>query len=244
MDFKGHIELTQGFCYPLSILDDHSRFLVGLFALANQRADPVHACLKDCFQIHGVPEAMLMDHGTPWWSTTNGWGLTWLSVDLIRQGIRLYHGRIAHPQTQGKKVERFHRTLGRELHQEAPEPSLAGYAQACENIQQRYNYVRPHEALDMAVPAARYRPSPRRYDPCPPEWEYPAHVTVLRLNSQGVLPYGSRRYFVCEALPAEWVGVQRVADLLLVSFRHMYIREIDLRTGRSRAVLHATSQKV
>ena len=82
----------------------------GLYGLAAFNAEQVYPCLVRTFERYGVPEAMLMDHGTVWWSTTNGYGLTWLSVRLIEQGIRLHYARVHHPQTQGK-VERFHRTL-------------------------------------------------------------------------------------------------------------------------------------
>ena len=103
-------------CFPLSVLDDHSRFAVGLFALTGTAGAPVQAALRRCFERYGLPVAMLVDHGTPWWSTSNGHGLTTLAVDLIRQGIDLIYSGVRHPQTQGK-VERFHRTLARRLRQ-------------------------------------------------------------------------------------------------------------------------------
>ena len=110
MDFKGEYPVGRGYCYPLSLLDDHSRYAVGLYGLSNQRGKGVHRCVVETFRRYGVPQAMLVDHGTPWWSTTNGHGLTWVSVALIKQGIHLYVSGVRHPQTQGK-VERFHRTL-------------------------------------------------------------------------------------------------------------------------------------
>jgi len=110
MDGKGKYRSKDGTCYPLSILDDHSRYAVGLYGLTAFTAEQVYPCLVRTFERYGVPEAMLMDHGTVWWGTSNGYGLTWLSVRLIEQGIGLYYGRVHHPQTQGK-VERFHRTL-------------------------------------------------------------------------------------------------------------------------------------
>ena len=115
MDAKGHYPLAhRRRCHPLSVLDDHSRYAVGLYALPTLHLEGVRDALVDCFQQYGVPTAMLMDHGSPWWAPSNDGGLSTLSVFLLKQGIRLLHGRVRHPQTQGK-VERFHRTLGERL---------------------------------------------------------------------------------------------------------------------------------
>ena len=96
------------------IVDDHSRYAVGLYALPELSGAKAFPFLVETFRRYGVPQAMLMDRGTLWWSAWNGWGLTRLSVRLIEQGIQLLYGRVRHPQTQGK-VERFHRTLGEAL---------------------------------------------------------------------------------------------------------------------------------
>jgi len=238
MDFKGDYTLRSGRCYPLSILDDHSRFVVGLYALGDQKGESVNSCLVDTFERYGLPEAMLMDHGTPWWSNTNGYGLTWLAVSLIKQGIRLYKSGFRHPQTQGK-VERFHRTLkdsirhvGRVSNCGNPK-TIPEWEKALERFCEEYNYKRPHEALDMKVPANRYKSSSRRYNANPPEWDYPPEAIVKRLNPQGSLDYKGGRYFVCEAMGKEYVQLERVESSLLVKYRQMYIREIFVETGRS-----------
>lgn len=238
MDFKGDYGLRSGRCYPLSILDDHSRFIVGLYALGDQKGESVNSCLVDTFARYGLPEAILMDHGSPWWSNTNGYGLTWLAVSLIKQGIRLYKSGFRHPQTQGK-VERFHRTLKDSIHHVGKISScgkpqtIPEWEKVLESFCQDYNYKRPHEALGMAVPAARYKPSPRQYNANPPAWDYPPRALVKRLNPQGSLDYKGGRYFVCEALGKEYVQLERVESSLLVKYRHMYIREIFVETGRS-----------
>jgi transposase InsO family protein len=236
MDFKGPWEVAEGHCYPLSILDDYSRYLVDLGALKGTGAEGVAAQLVRTFESHGVPEAMLMDHGTPWWSTTNGHGLTWLSVELIKQGIRLHFSGIRHPQTQGK-VERFHRSLKHQINRWGKPATLADSAQALAAFREEYNQVRPHEALGMEVPAQRYHDSPRAYQPQPPEWIYEEGKVVKRLNTQGCLDYEQRRYFVCEALAQERVCVDRIGGKLLVCYRQTYIREIDLLSGRTTAVV-------
>ena len=242
MDFKGEFPLHVGACYPLSILDDHSRFLVGLFALVHPQGVAVTACLVQTFEHWGVPEAMLMDHGSPWWSTTNGHGLTRVSVQLVQQGIRLHFSGIGHPQTQGK-VERFHRTLKAYVRRHGSPQDLQAYPPLLTAFSEEYNQVRPHAALGLDVPASHYQRSPRSYNPQPPAWEYPDGYLVRRLNAQGCLNYNRRRYFVCEALATESVGVEEVEQTLLISYRHMYIREIDTQTGRSRPVVRPTKPR-
>jgi transposase InsO family protein len=232
MDFKGDYRLREGRCYPLSLLDDHSRYAVGLYALSDQQGESVQRCLIETFERYGVPEEMLMDHGSPWWSSTNSFGLTWLSVWLIKQGITVSHGRTHHPQTQGK-VERFHRTLKASLRHHGQPESLAGFARALQRFREVYNHQRPHEALGMGVPAQHYRPSERAYQPEPREWEYPEGAVVRRLNSQGVLTCPGGRRFVCEALANERVAIEEIGRHWLVKYRHQYVREIDLETGRT-----------
>ena len=236
MDTKGQYPLPQGECHPLSIVDDHSRYAVGLYALPRLSTEGAWVCLVETFRSYGVPQAMLMDRGTLWWTEHNGWGLTRLSVRLIEQGIRLSYGRICHPQTQGK-VERFHRTLGIELrHRGLPErwpewpPLLAA-------VRREYNERRPHEALGMRRPAEVYQPSRRAYQEQPREWEYPAGSEVRRVNRNGLLREGGRQWFVCESLGGHRVRIEYVDGKMLVSYRHMYIREIDLEQGRTRPLV-------
>jgi transposase InsO family protein len=237
MDFKGEYR-RQGrpWVYPLSLLDDHSRYCLGLYALRHPDHHSVQSQLVRTFEHYGVPEAMLMDHGTPWWSPANGHGLTRLSVFLIQQDIRLIYSGIGHPQTQGK-VERFHRTLGERLGREEELSSLEAYQRAFDGFRREYNEIRPHEALGMERPAMRYSPSRRAYRPQPPKWEYPPGGEVRRLNTAGVLRYTSRQYFVCEALAKQHVWCQRFHNRLLVTYRNLQIREIDLETGLTTAVV-------
>jgi transposase InsO family protein len=237
MDFKGIKEGTaaqHGTIYPLSILDDHSRFLVGLFALRDPNGEMTLQCLRKAFEPYGLPEAMLMDHGTPWWSTSNGHGLTHLTVALMKQGIRLYFSGIRHPQTQGK-VERMHRTMQQALERDSE--GFPGWESWTEKFRDEYNQLRPHQALEMAVPAQRYQPSPRVYQDNPPAWEYESGAEVRRLNSQGCVKYRSQRYFVCEALAGEQVAVERLQGRVLVRYRQTYVREIEIETGRTRPLV-------
>jgi transposase InsO family protein len=241
MDFKGQYPVRPGtWCFPLSVLDDHSRYAVGLFAMTSTEGAPVHAALQGCFERYGVPLAMRVDHGSPWWNTSNGHGLTRLSVALITQGIDLIYSGVRHPQTQGK-VERFHRTLGTRLRQWGVPTTLADFPPALDRFRQEYNDVRPHEATQLTPPAMKYHASPRAYMATPPAWVYPSTCEVHRVDRTGCISDRGRRYFVCQPLAAANVGCQRFDQRLLVRYRHLYIREINLRTGRSRPLLSRTA---
>jgi transposase InsO family protein len=241
IDHKGEYRLSDGRCLPLSVLDDHSRFAVGLWPLQSTDLAGTSRSLRACFDRYGLPEAMLMDHGTPWWSTTNSLGLTQLSVSLIEQGIVLLHGAIRHPQTQGK-VERFHRTLDESLRHHGLPQTQREMERALARFREEYNELRPHEALGMSVPSDRYQASSRRYEPHPKAWEYPKGAEVRRLNSAGCLDLPSERYFVCEALAQKSVWCQRFGDRILVTYRQMHIREIDRTTGRTTSVVQPVAR--
>ena len=236
MDFKGDYPVAEGRCYPLSLLDDHSRYLVGLYALSHPDGGLVAASLVDAFERCGVPDAILTDHGTPWWSNTNQWGLTWVAVAVMKQNIRLCFSRFRHPQTQGK-VERFHRTLKRDLQHHGQPKTMMGFQQQLSRFRQIYNEQRPHEALRMQRPVEHYRTSVRSYEPIPAEFAYPAEWTLSRLNTQGMLSHRGRRYFVGEALAGQTVAWHVVGPKWLVRYRNMYVREIDPKTGSTKPLV-------
>jgi transposase InsO family protein len=237
MDFKGQFQLASGgWCYPLSLLDDHSRFALALSGLPSLHGAGVEPVLRASFERHGVPESMLMDHGAPWWSGTNGHGLTELGVFLIRQGVTLVYSGIAHPQTQGK-VERFHRTLAAWVRHHRPARTLEGFQSAFVDFREEYNLVRPHEALRLETPAQHYRPSPKPYQAQPLDWQYPVNSDILSVAGNGCVYVDGGYRFVCEALRGQTVRLERFANRAVVSYRHMLIRELDLATGASYAVI-------
>ena len=218
---------------PLSVLDDHSRYLITLAANGSTHGEPVRQQLEEAFQRCGVPEAMLMDHGTPWWSMSSAWGKTHLSLWLMRQGIRLHWSGIRHPQTQGK-VERFHGSLQRALERRGlPEQNRQDWLDA---YRWEHNHVRPHEALHMRTPASVWRPSPRRYDPQPPRWEYPEGAWVLKLDCQGKLEIKGKKWKVSRSLAGELVQVIRVEQRMMVFYCSTLIRELDPGIQRSTIV--------
>lgn len=243
MDFKGEYTMPGGSkSYPLSFLDDCSRYCHGLWPLAGTGGAGVKQTLEGYFREHGVPLSILMDHGTPWYSTTNRHGLTWVSVWLLKQGVALRYSGVGHPQTQGK-VERFHQTLkSRTRHRGAP-TTLGEWERWAMEFRYEYNHERPHEALGMKTPAEVYQAvNLRAYQEQPHEWEYTGG-TVKRLNTQGMLYYRQQTYFVSEALATERVRVDELDGKLLVTFRHMTVREIEIETGKSTAVLLPVKRK-
>jgi len=232
MDFKGPKGWPQA-VGPLSVLDDHSRYLIALAANGSTQGEPVQEQLEEAFQRCGVPEGMLMDHGTPWWSTKSASGRTHLSLWLMRQGIRLHWSGIRHPQTQGK-VERFHGSLQRALERRGlPQQRIQTWLDA---YRWEHNHVRPHEALGMRTPATLWSPSLRRYDPHPPRWEYPHGAWVLKVDCQGKLDIQGQKWKVSKALAGEWVQVVPVAQRMMVFYCTTLIRELDPGIQRSTIV--------
>jgi transposase InsO family protein len=196
MDFKGHFALHRGRCHPLTVLDDCSRFSVGLQACADEQTPTVQGQLRHIFSVYGLPESILCDNGPPW--AGSGPEHSVLSVWLLRLGITVIHGRPYHPQTQGKD-ERFHRTLKADLLDRHDWRDLPQAQRRFDRYRRLYNHDRPHEALDLAVPATRYRPSARPLPTTLPPIEYGAHELVRPVKSKGEITFRNRFYYVGRA---------------------------------------------
>lgn len=210
MDFKGHFALQrQGRCHPLTVLDDCSRFSVGLQACADEQTLTVQSRLQRIFTIYGLPECLLCDNGPPW----SGWGQehTKLTVWLLRLGVAVIHGRPYHPQTQGKE-ERFHRTLKADLLDRHDWRDLTQAQHRFDRYRRLYNYDRPHEALDLAVPATRYRPSVRALPRALPAVAYDAQELVRPVKSKGEITFRNRFYYVGQAFSGLPVALRPTAQ--------------------------------
>lgn len=231
MDFKGHFPLLDarsGRCHPLTLLDDHSRYALCLKACANEQAHTVQQHLIEVFRRYGLPRRISADNGPPWGTSRRG-GLTALEVWLLRLGIRVSHSRPHHPQTQGK-LERFHQTLKRELLARTGYASLAQCQQEMDIWRQRYNQLRPHQALDQAVPLSRYRPSARVYPEHLPPVEYEATDRVLKVRKNGQIHLRGKSVFVGDGLVGQHVAVRptSVDGQLDIVFIHKTVRRVDL----------------
>lgn len=207
MDHKGDFATQAGArCYPLTVLDDHSRFNVVLCASGNQRGETVRTALVQAFEHYGLPEAILCDNGTPWGGVAEGTGHTALTVWLLRLGIRVVHGRPYHPQTQGKD-ERFHRTLQAELLSRHTWRDLAHCAQEFLPYRQRYNLERPHDALGGATPATRYRASVRPLPRTLPDLAYPG-MEVRVVRDKGVITFRNQTWLIGRAFASLPIGLR------------------------------------
>jgi transposase InsO family protein len=162
-DFKGNSGRAHEVgCHPLTVLDDHSRFCIGLRSCPNEQKETVQKEFTELFRQYGMPLRILTDNGSPWGNSHATDRFTSLTVWLMVLGIGVSHGRPCHPQTQGKD-ERFNRTLQDEVMRHCRPDSWKEYQPIFDEWRGIYNYVRPHEALDMQVPADRYRPSQREF---------------------------------------------------------------------------------
>jgi transposase InsO family protein len=229
MDFKGHFALLAGRCHPLTVLDDHSRFAVGLQACGDETGRTVQSRLTACFRRYGLPEALLVDNGPPWGSDA-AHPHTPLTAWLLRLGVRVSHGRPYHPQTQGKD-ERFHRTLKAEVLGTRVLRDLAACQRAFDRWRDVYNLERPHDALGLAVPASRYRASPRAFPEVLPPIEYGPADLVRKVSDGGELSYRNRTFRVGKAFCGYPVALRPtlVDGVLDVFFCHQRVAQVNLR---------------
>jgi transposase InsO family protein len=237
MDFKGCIELDSGTrCAPFTVLDDHSRFDLALDACGSTPTRVVREHLRAVFRRYGMPLRINADNGPPWGSPARSGQLTALAIWLMRLGIRISYSRPRHPQTNGKD-ERFHRTLKAELLAGRHFKNLKSAQQAFDAWRQVYNHERPHQALDMATPISRYRPSPRAYPERMPPIEYGDADAVVRVGLNGEVRFRSRRFKVSSALanlPIALRACPETDGCYDVYFLHHRIDTVDLKE-RSRS---------
>ena len=208
MDFKGWIRLANGDrCHPLTVIDDHSRFAPCLKACANQQGRTVQSHLQTTFERYGLPEAMFVDNGSPW-GDASGRHWTRLRVWLLKLGVALIYSTPYHPQSRGKN-ERFHRTLSDELFALRTFKSLAQAQHALDAWREIYNFERPHEAIGLAVPADRYRPSLRPFPVRLAEVDYGEHEIVRTVpSSKDYIRFRGRFWKVPEAFRGERVAIR------------------------------------
>jgi transposase InsO family protein len=228
MDFKGHFPLQQGRCHPLTVLDDHSRFSLGVRACGDEKGTTVQTQLTTIFRRYGLPRQILVDNGSPWGSDTPH-PYTPLTAWLMRLPIMVIHSRPHHPQTLGKD-ERFHRTLIAEVIALRLFHDLEESQRHFEAWRHVYNFERPHEALGMAAPASRYRESPREFPEALPPIEYGPGDQVRKVQAQGIIHFRGQVFRVGKAFRGHPVALRptQTDGVWNVFFCHQKVAQIDL----------------
>ncbi len=208
IDFKGHFRTDDdAVCYPFTISDAFSRFLIRCEIVEDPDGDAVRSVLDSAFREFGLPTAIRSDNGPPFASTGAG-GLTSLAVWLLRLGIRLERIAPGKPQQNGKH-ERMHLTLKLET-AAPPKASLFLQQKAFDLFRREYNEERPHEALDQNPPATRYTPSSRTY---PRKLLQPENLgEQCRVERGGVMRWRNEKIFISHALYGEVVHVFPLDD--------------------------------
>jgi transposase InsO family protein len=230
MDFKGWFPTDDGGrCHSLTVLDDHSRYVVCLQACGNERSETVKQHLTATFRQYGMPEWMTMDNGAPWGNDLKH-RHTPLTAWLMRLGIGVSHSRPYHPQTQGKD-ERFHRTLKADVLQSQHFRSLQHVQEKFDPYRDIYNHERPHQALAMEVPASRYQISVRSFPEALPAIEYDAIDEVRRVMPKGFLRFQRKRITVGKAFAGYSVAVRPTTEdgVFDVYFCRYRIGSFDIR---------------
>jgi putative transposase len=227
-DFKGEFRTGDDeYCYPLTVADLHSRYLLACTGLRSTRTHGAQAVFEQLFREYGLPRAVRTDNGVPF-ATTGLHGLSILSVWWIRLGIQHQRIQPASPQQNGAH-ERMHKTLKRGAIR-PPRANLQAQQRAFNQFRTLYNDERPHESLDGTTPSSRYRRSPRPYPSILPAIEYPGHFLTREITAAGTFRFGDRLFFLSNALKHLPVGLEEMSDgVWSVYFCHVLLARLDER---------------
>ena len=242
-DYKGEFMLAdRRYCYPLTITDFASRYLLSCEALTTTAETYAFTVFERVFQEFGLPGAMRTDNGVPFASPNALYGLSRLSVWWLRLGIQIERIKPGHPQQNGRH-ERMHLTLKRE----ATKPAAANLLRQQERFDRfvaHFNAERPHAALDMQVPAARYAPSSRPYRGLA-EIDYPFHDWSATVTHCGRICYRTRKINLSQVFAGQRVGVRQVSDRIwLVTFMHYDLGYFDDETCRLEPIANPFGPKL
>jgi putative transposase len=212
-DFKGQFTMGDGNrCYPLTITDSFSRFILRCQGLPSTHAEGVRPIWIAAFRQYGLPAAIRTDNGAPFASHGLG-GLSRLAVWWIKLGITPERIKPGCPQQNGRH-ERMHRTLKEEAAR-PPSHDMRAQQRAFDRFRHEYNHVRPHEALGQVTPVSIYERSAREYPLRLPRIEYPSSMTVRSVRTSGYVRWRGDMLFVSETLIGEPVGFDPIDDRYL-----------------------------
>lgn len=226
-DFKGEFRLgNKRYCYPLTVSDHASRYLLMCEALESTREDGAFEAFEHLFRERGLPLAIRSDNGVPFASPNALFNLSKLAVWWLRLGITIERIKPGHPQQNGRH-ERMHRTLKQETTRPPGSNSLQQQARF-DAFRRQYNEERPHEALAMKCPVELYTPSPRSYAGLG-EISYPFHDKSLIVTACGRLCMHRKKINISTVLAGQTLGIKEVDEgIWLVSFLHYDLGYIDL----------------
>jgi len=226
-DFKGEFKLGNGrYCYPLTVSDHASRYLLLCEALESTREAPVIEAFQQLFRDRGLPGAIRSDNGLPFASPNGLYNLSRLSVWWLRLGIAIERIKPGHPQQNGRH-ERMHLTLKKEATRPPAMNSLQQQAKFDAFVRE-FNAERPHEALAMRCPTELYTASPRPYDGLP-ELQYPWHDRDILVTACGRICMHRKKINISIVLAGQKLGIKEVDEgIWLVSFMHYDLGYIDL----------------
>lgn len=229
-DFKGEFMMKDGnYCYPLNILDDHSRYILTIKPSLST-GNLVKDTFERTFYEFGMPNSVLSDNGAQFAGFRQGY--TQFEKWLMDHDILPLHGRIRHPQTQGK-IERFHRSMKEELLKHREFDNLEDADRQLQEWREKYNTIRPHEALGMKCPADVYQRSIREYEAKVKKYEYGGQYHVLKVNSWGYVRFHNSQVYLSETMIGEHLEFRPNphGDSFFACYRNYRIAEFDAATG-------------
>ena len=231
IDYKGQFYMKNGqVCYPLTLCDNYSRFLLGCQALDGPRHNPTRRCLESIFRQYGLPKAIRSDNGTPFAGRALG-GLSRLMIWWILLGITPERINKGCPQENGRH-ERLHRTLKNDALNPVAR-NLKEQQKAFDLYRHEYNHDRPHESLNDLTPGEIYEKSNRPFveHPHHPAYDPDFLVRYVRLN--GEIKGMGRMFFLTELLSGLPVGLKEIEDgLWQLQFSFYILGSIDLRKNK------------
>ncbi len=230
-DFKGEFKMQDGtYCYPLNIFDDHSRYALKIQPVSST-ANVVIPTFREAFEEYGMPNSILSDNGAQFAGFRQGY--TQFEKWLMQNDILPIHGRIKHPQTQGK-IERFHRSMKQELLKYYVPKDICDAKRVFSEWQEKYNNVRPHEALGMRCPSEVYVASNRPYTDKVPKYTYGGQYHVIKVNSWGYVRFDHWQVYLSETMIGEYIEFRPNPnnDTFLICYRNFSIAEFETATGK------------
>lgn len=229
-DFKGEFRMEDNnYCYPLTIIDDHSRFSIKIAPRLSTK-NVVIPVFTEVFHEYGLPDSILSDNGSQFAGFRKGY--TQFERWLMDLDILPIHGRIKHPQTQGK-IERFHRTMKQELLNHVSISNIDDAEAQFLDWREKYNNIRPHEALGMKTPGQVYIASPKAYPEQIKDWEYGGQYHVIKVNSWGYARFDKWQVYLSETMIDKYIEFRPSPDgeFFFACYRNFKIAEFNTQNG-------------